>query len=292
MGLFNWIFPLLLIAGIIFIIVKMKDDEESYYALKVIGYYILGSFRFSFNTIHMPLGFIIFLLALRSPEKNQKGKRYAAVLGLISFALALIVPAVGESYYERTRYAEFTTSNVYEFDFQSHWQEVAKTLELDKMDMGTARIEDLDIDYEEDGELKRLSYEVTWKEEGRLSHARVHFDERKKKFRVRAVKIEEWLQYQRLISVEKLFEKLDQINIKNLTPKGSFVYYCLSIGEWGSFRVGDGKKFTIEENKIIPFTGELPVKCNFIVIFGMKQIGEHSYSSADDHYYLFDVNYE
>ncbi len=292
MGWFNWIITLFLIASVIFVMVKLKDDKEPYHVLKIIGYYLLGAFRFSFNRIHIPLGFIIFLLFLRSPAKNQRGKRYAATLGLVAFAVALIVPAIGESYYERTRYVELATTNVYEFEFQSHWQEIAGKLELSENTMSTARVENLDIDYEEDGDLKRLNYEVTWREEGKQHHSRVRFHEGEKKFRVKAVEINQWLQYGRLISAENLFEKLDQINIKDLKPKGNFCYYSLRIGEWGSFGARNGKTFIIEENKIVPFTGELPVECYWIVTFGMKQTGEHSYSSADDHYYLFDVRYE
>ncbi|WP_432666646.1 hypothetical protein R9X47_09905 [Wukongibacter baidiensis] len=289
---FDWIITLFLISSVIFIMAKMKDDEEPYYVLKIILYYLLGAFRFSFNQIHMPLGFIIFFLFLRSPQNNQRGKRYAAGLGLIAFAVALIIPAIGESYYERTRYVELETTNVYEFNFQSHWQEVAEKLELNENAMSRARIEELDIDYTEKGELKRLSYEVTWTKEGKLHHARISFHEGKKKFSIRAVKIEEWLQYDRLISAKKLFEMLDQIEIEDLTPKGNFSYYSLRSGEWGSFGASNGKNFIVEENKIVPFTGELPVKCYWIVTFGMKQTGEYSYSSADEHYYLFNVHYE
>lgn len=288
----NWTTSLFFIASIIFIMVKIKDDEEPYYVLKIMGYYLLGTFRFSFNTIHIPLGFIIFFLFLRSPQKNLRGKRYAAVLGLVALVLTLIIPVVGESYYERTRYVEIATTNVYKLDFQSHWKEVAERLELNENAMSRARVEDLDIDYEEDGELKRLNYEVTWKKEGKLHHARISFHEGNKKFSVRAVEIEEWLQYYRLISAKRLFEMLDQIKIEDLTPKGNFSYYSLRSGEWGSFGAYNGKNFIVEENKIVPLTEELPVECYWIATFGMKQTGEHSYSSADDHYYLFDVRYE
>lgn len=184
---------------------------------------------------------------------------------------------------------EPTTTNIYELDFQSHWKEVAETLELNENFMRTAKAEDLNIDYEKDGELKGLRYEVTWREEGQFRHASVYFHERQKKFRIRAIKVSQWLQYDRLISAERLFEKLDQINIKDLTPEGDFSYYGFIFGGWANFGIKDGETFIIEENKIVPFTGELPVEGYWIKTFGMKQTGEHSYSSTHDHYYLFDV---
>lgn len=285
----NWIPTIVFIAGIIFIIVKMKKEEEPYYILKILGYYFIGTFRFSFNKLHIPLGFIAFLLFLRNPQKNRRGKRYAAILGLFAFILALMIPAITESYYERTRYVEPAATNLYEFDFQGHWKGIAKTLDLDENSIGTARIEDLHIDYEKDGELKSLSYEVTWREQGQLHHASVFFHETQKKFRVRAVKVSEWLQYNRLISTERLFKRLNRINMRNLTPEGDYPYYGFIFGGWDNFGIKDGEMFIIEENRIAPFTGELPVEACWIKTFGMKKTGEHSYSSTGGHYYLFDV---
>lgn len=292
MGWLSWTINLLLITGVIFIMVKMKDEEETYYILKIIGYYLLGVLRLSFNKIHIPLGFIIFLLLLRSPQNNLRGKRYAAILGLAAFIVTLITPTIGDLYYERTRYMELPTTNVYEFDFPSHWEEVAKMLELEEGSIGTAKIEDLNIDYKKDGELKGLYYEVIWREEGKLHHGWVDFNEAKKKLSLRATEVEQWVQYNRLISAKRLFNKLEQVNIDELTPVGDFFYYGLNAGEWGSFGIGDGNTFVIEENRILPFKGELPVECYWMVIFGMKKTGEYSYSSEDYHYYLFDVIYE
>lgn len=129
------------IVGVIFIVVKMKNDDEPYYALKIIGYYLFGYFRLSLNRLHIPLGFIIFLLFLRNPGKNQRAKRYAASLGLLAFIVSLMIPAIVESYYERPRYIEaITTNNIYELNFQNHWKEVAETLGLDEHSIRTARV--------------------------------------------------------------------------------------------------------------------------------------------------------
>lgn len=288
----KWIPIILFIVGVIFIIVKLKDDEEPYYGLKIVGYYFLGAFRFSVNKLHIPLGFIVYLLFFRNLQKNQRGKQYAVILGLIAFVVALMIPAIAESYYERTRYVEPATTNIYEFDFQSHWKEVAEILDFDESSIRTARIEDLNIDYEKDGELKGLRYEVTWREQGQYRHASVDFHGGQKKFRVRAMKVSQWLQYDRLISPERLFKKLDQIDIKHLIPEGDFAYYGFVFGGWANFGIKDGETFIIEGNKIVPFTGELPIKGYWIKTFGMKQTGEHSYSSTHGHYYLFDVQHK
>jgi hypothetical protein len=291
-SIINWIPTVLLLAGVVFIIFKIKDNEEPYYPLKVIGYYLLGAFRFSFNRTHIPLGYIVFLLILRDPQKNQRGKRYAATLGLIAFAAALIIPGISKLYYERTRYIEPVTADIYQFDFLSHWNAVAEALELDEYSIGSARVENLNIDYKKDGAIERLTYEITWGENGQLRHASVDFNEAQKRIGVRAMKISQWLQYDRIISADRLFKKLNQINIKELTPKEDFAYYGLSFYGEANFGVTNEEVFIIEDNRIVPFKGELPVKGYWIKTFGMEQTGEHSYSSTHGQNYLFDVQHK
>lgn len=200
-----------------------------------------------------------------------------------------MVSAVAEAYYKRTRYVKTITTNIYELNFQDHWGQVVKILGLGENVMRTARLEDLRLDYEKDGELKRLRYEVTWKKEGQLYHASVYFHEGQKKFAVRAMKVDQWLQYNRLISTKRLFEKLVQISMRDLTLEGDFSYYGFMFGGWDNFGIKDEKIFVIEDNKITPYIGELPVEEYWMKTFGMKQTGEHSYSSTDGHCYLFDV---
>ncbi|HEY8362898.1 MAG TPA: hypothetical protein VIK77_08445 [Tissierellaceae bacterium] len=288
-GIINWTTTLLFIVGVIIIAIKMKDDDEPYYALKIVGYYLLGGFRLFFNKLYIPIGFVIFLLFLRNPGKNQRAKRYAASLGLLAFIVSLMIPAIVESYYERPRYVEAITTNIYELNFQNHWKEVAETLGLDEHSIRTARVENLKIDYEKDGGLKELRYEVIWKEGGQFMHAQIYLHEGERKFEIRVTKVDQWLQYDRLINAERLFEKLDQINIKDLTPEGEFLYYGFVFGGWDNFAIKDGEIFIIENSKIMPYTGELPVKGYWMTTFGIKQTGEDSYSSTDHYYYLFDI---
>ncbi|MBM7703939.1 hypothetical protein [Metabacillus iocasae] len=58
-----------------------REEEELYLVPKLIVYYLLGSFTFSFNSFILPIGFIISLF-LRS-STNQNVKRVAAIFGLL-----------------------------------------------------------------------------------------------------------------------------------------------------------------------------------------------------------------
>jgi hypothetical protein len=288
-NLIGWATTLIFLIGVIFIIIKMKEDEEDNYWLKIIGYYLLGAFRFSFNKLNIPLGFLIYLAFFQKTEKNRRGKKYAAALGLTAFVVALAVPAVSESYYERTRVLKPASTNVYEIDFQDHWNQVATILELDSYSKDTAKLEGLMIGYEKDGNIKSLRYELIWQENGQLRHASIDFHESQKKFMIRALKISEWVQYNRLISPDRLFEKLDNINIKELAPPLDYAYSSLSLGEWSSFAAQDGDIYIIKDGKVEEYKGKLPVQCYWIKTFGMKQSGASSYSSGRGNYYIFDV---
>lgn len=51
-------------------------------------------------------------------------------------------------------------------------------------------------------------------------------------------------------------------------------------------------RYTIENNDIIPYSGESTIEGNLLMSFGMKQSGKNSYTSDYMRYYLFDVVYE
>lgn len=130
---------------------------------------------------------------------------------------------------------------------------------------------------------------MIWREGGQFRHAQVYLHEGERKFEIRVTKVDQWLQYDRLINAERLFEKLGQINIKDLTPEGEFSHYGFVFGGWDDFGIKNEEVFIIEDNKIMPYAGELPIKGYWITTFGIIQTGEYSYGPTNDHYYLFDI---
>ncbi|MDF9759548.1 hypothetical protein OKW24_001321 [Peribacillus simplex] len=77
------VYTVILIVCFLFLVWK-NDDQESYFPLKIIGYFILGSFAFNFNQISLPLGFVVYLIFFR-PKLNVQVKRIAAVFGFLAF---------------------------------------------------------------------------------------------------------------------------------------------------------------------------------------------------------------
>lgn len=82
----NWNFNVSIISTIVVIFVLMlfyrnREEDEGYLGLKLVGYYILGTFNLKIGIL-IPIGFIIWLL-LFHPKTNQTIKRYSAIFGLL-----------------------------------------------------------------------------------------------------------------------------------------------------------------------------------------------------------------
>ena len=80
------IFLLFWAAGI-YLLFRSRNEEEELLVLKLIGYYLLGTFTFSFNGIVLPVGFFISLFL--KPGQNRSVKRGSAIFGLVIMVLGL-----------------------------------------------------------------------------------------------------------------------------------------------------------------------------------------------------------
>jgi hypothetical protein len=72
---------ILVLAVGVYLLYKNRDQDEEWLVLKIVGYYILGSFNLNLDGFVVPLGFIISLF-LR-PDVNRGTKRGAAIFGLV-----------------------------------------------------------------------------------------------------------------------------------------------------------------------------------------------------------------
>ncbi|PWW28775.1 hypothetical protein DFO73_10510 [Cytobacillus oceanisediminis] len=84
-----FIIILLLWAAGLYILFRSRDEEEDLLFLKLIGYYILGSFTFNLNGLVLPVGFVISLFL--KPKLNKNVKRGSAIFGLIMMILGLFL---------------------------------------------------------------------------------------------------------------------------------------------------------------------------------------------------------
>jgi TRAP-type uncharacterized transport system fused permease subunit len=87
----NWNFHLSLLPAIIviiglIIIYQQRAGSEEYLGLKLIGYYLLGSFNLHIGIL-IPIGIIIYLLFFH-PSSNARVKRMSAWFGFIIMILS------------------------------------------------------------------------------------------------------------------------------------------------------------------------------------------------------------
>jgi hypothetical protein len=74
--------------GLLIFLYNKREVNENYLFLKLIGYFLLGSFRFNLNGFVIPLGFVISIFM--KPMDNIKIKKTAAILGLINLIVGVL----------------------------------------------------------------------------------------------------------------------------------------------------------------------------------------------------------
>ena len=142
-----------ILIAFIFIYKKYKTDNEEFLLLKLIGYYLLGSFRFTFNSISLPAGFIVYLAFFR-PQINKPMKKAIVSLGLLVFICGALNPFITKSYFERQRVVNASSSNIFTIDFNRYHNAIKKKLGINEY----TKIEDFHVRFENSGSIKKLRY--------------------------------------------------------------------------------------------------------------------------------------
>lgn len=287
MGLVQAVATAVLAAGLVYIYVK-SDRKEELLFLKLLGYYALGVFRLSLGRIAIPLGFIIYMLYMH-PKQNAASKRQAAILGLIFFIIGLIVPAAEDYFFRFPIKVEASSGNLYQLDFEKDWLVLQQRFKLPN----NARLQHFDAEFEDDGSIRDLCYELIVMGNEGLVHYNVNLGKEEKAYKIRRTKLDHWLQYDRLVLASRFFEVLSRLDIEDIKPRHEYEYYCISSqGETVSYGITNRQKFLIDGNNgDISSIGDeqLPIECCHISVYGMVKMEETSYESRDIKDYLFDV---
>lgn len=286
------VYAVILIVSFLFLVRKM-DEAESYFPLKIIGYFIVGSFAFNFNQIPLPLGFIVYLLFFR-PTLNVDVKRMASVFGVLAFILVhWILPFAIHEWQSRPIFIEHELGSVYTMNFQDEYEQVKQELKIENNNL---RLEDFEVNYVKDGRITDLSWQ--------LLLYQIRYDIGRSRYRVTDSQLDSWLQYNRLIEADHFFENLNVLDIKDIThAKGDFSSYVIrSTGERINYALGNQTHFFISNGEIQLLDDEqLPVEGYYISTFAMKKTGEkrddkgnitqESFEGIESSDYLFDVNF-
>jgi hypothetical protein len=81
-----------LLMGVILLILiyRIREVNETYLGMKLLGYYYLGAFNLNINIL-IPLGIIIYLLIFR-PKINAKVKMFSALSGFTFMIISYLFP--------------------------------------------------------------------------------------------------------------------------------------------------------------------------------------------------------
>lgn len=212
-------------------------------------------------------------------------KRYAptlvVVLGLLGFYLISYIA-------NRPQDVEASSGNLYTLDLQQDWLKIAEVLESEDL-----KLEDFRLHYGNDGEIRELRYQLVGEAQDHMMVYRVRFKPERKLYSIEGNKVDEWLQYERMVDARRFFEVLDTVELKRLKPKEQHESYFLQSDGWYTgFGIAGDPKYEIVKNQLRELhDSELAVKAVFLAAYGRDGSGS-SDGAKDVVYYLFDVKKE
>ena len=139
---------------------KCKEEDEEYLVLKMIGFYLLGSFSFNFNIteftyIFVPIGFFVYYLFMEHKErKNKVLKNKCAKWGLIILTISFVSNNLNGimNHFEYRDININATGNIK--DLTLEWKTIKSKCNIDdNVPLDGAR-----IIYNKDGKIEDLTY--------------------------------------------------------------------------------------------------------------------------------------
>jgi hypothetical protein len=295
------VYTVLLIVIVLFL-VRKKTDEESNFPLKIIGYFILGSFAFNMNQISLPVGFVVYLLFFH-PKVNGQVKRKAAVLGVMAFVVVhRIIPIAIEEWENRTITIEHKLDSIYTINLQDENELVKQELNVET---DPWRLENLEVNYNENGRITDLNWQLISQNGNSYNLYLIRYATDKQRYEVTHSHSDSWLQYDRLIDADHFFENLNMLDIERMTEaKGNYSSFVIkSSGERIHYGIENAKRFIVVDGDVKWLEDErLPVECYYVSTYAMKKTGEErdaqgnikneTFEGTEITDYLFDVNFD
>lgn len=276
----------IVLIAFIFIYRRYKTDDEEFLILKLIGYYLLCSFKFNFNDLALPVGFIVYA-AIFKPNTNKSVKKAIAYLGLFVFFCGILTPFIEKSYFERERVISASSNNIYTIDLNADYNAIKQKMGINEH----AKFEDFEADFAQTGSINRLSYTFLTNDSKGIVLYKVNYNADKSKYIIKPTKVNQWLQYNRLISEEQFFYGLNYLDLKKAIPREEYPYYTVRCGgDYSNWAVKDFDNYLITDKGFKQINHEeLPVEGYVFWVYGNKKTdeGDHiSYSSENNRAYI------
>jgi hypothetical protein len=217
-------------------------------------------------------------------------KRYAPTLAV---ALGLLAYLFSAYFLNRPEKVEASSGNLYSLDLKRDWLKIEELLGIEDL-----RLEDFRLEYESDGEIRDLRYQLVGFGQDDMMLYRVKFNAEEKVYSISGKKVDGWLQYERMVDARRFFDVLGNLEVKQLRPKEQHEAYMLQSDGWYmGFAIKERPKYEIVKNQLRELhDSELPVKAVSLVAYGMDKSGGSSNGAKHEGreivHYLFDVQKE
>lgn len=283
---------------LILIYIKKADREENYIRWKIIGYYLLGTFMFRFDSLVLPVGIVIFLLFfLPKLNRNKQAKKWAAYLGLGAFLSGIVISQSVEAFYERNVQVKASSANAYEMKFYEDYEKVKSALKAE----GELSLIGLQLEFNKKGKIEHYQYSAYYTRDGKNMSANIQsvYSQGEDKLSIfpNLQQEEDFINTQHFISSpQHYFKALDQHNIQKMVPEGDRFHVEFSndgevtaseenISYWDIQKSGIVKQ-SLEQNIEQPEEGEEPPAFPYhIHITSMKDMGGGSYTGTHNAYF-------
>ncbi|TYS13326.1 hypothetical protein FZC78_21850 [Rossellomorea vietnamensis] len=266
--------------GIFYIYSRPKTDEP-HILLKLVGCSILGAFSFGFNSIKLPLGFIIFILFLR-PNTNFQRKREAAFLGFAVFLISLAIPLLQKTAYEWPRVVELESHHLDKISFEEEWKKVQEELGQGSY----AVVESFETTFDKDGELYSLNIKLTELAPDGYVNYHLQLDE-EKNLEINRYRQEKGM----LISEESeaihFFSHLDALSSAMFNHSGIQYYTISSEGNRHGYAVREAQKFSVTDNGLEKIKNHrLPLEGIMLDVCGYEGQNNQETCTLNQHFLL------
>ncbi|GAE36212.1 hypothetical protein [Halalkalibacter akibai] len=293
------VYSIMLLGSFLFLY-KKREDTEPYFQLKLIGYFILGSFALNFDQVSLPLGFVVYLLFLY-PHLNEQVKRRAAVLGVLAFIIVQwIIPFTIDEWQSRPVFIKHEIESVYSMNFLDEFERVREELKLED---NSLELENFKLEYTKEGQIRDLNWQIIGHNGNGYISYHIQYEKEEGRYRAMSSQSDDLFYYESLVGADRFFENLNVLDIQRLThEKGDFSYYVIqSSGNQLYYPIEGQTPYVISNGDIQLLDDEqLPVG-PYISAYAMVKTGEkrddqgniteESFEWTEPSDYLFDVNF-
>ncbi|MDM5317621.1 hypothetical protein QUF49_16540 [Fictibacillus sp. b24] len=283
---------------LVLIYIKKADREERFLGWKMVGCFFLGTFSLRLKSWILPVGIGVFLIFfLPKIITNKQAKKWAASLGVVSFASSLIISHSVEAYYEGMIHIKASVANAYEMNFFKEYEKVKAALDAD----GELAINNVELSFEKDGKITQFNYEANYMRDDRNMSAWITLLDGKYQLVTHIQKDETkmMMDHQNYISSPSIyFQALDLHGLKKMVPKGDLYYVNFTNSDEVPFDIEDGSFWDIEKAGVQKHTEAAATEENTnsednnplfsyqISINTMNAMGAGSYESDKQQYFV------